>query len=41
MQTRGTTGARTVSWVVRGRGVVRLKVGSCRVGWTLRDIQIS
>jgi hypothetical protein len=41
MQTRGTTGARTVSWVVRGRGVVSLKVGSCRVGWTLRDIQIS
>ena len=40
-RTRGTTGARTMSWVVRGRGVVSLKVGSCRVGWTTRDIQIS
>jgi hypothetical protein len=39
--TRGTTGARTVSWVVRGRGVVRLRVGSCRVGWTTRDVNIA
>ena len=39
-RTRGTTGARTVSWVVRGRGVVSLRIGSCRVGWTTRDVEI-
>lgn len=39
--TRGTTGARTVSWVVRGRGLVSLRVGSCRVGWTTRDVNIA
>ncbi|TSA16723.1 MAG: peptidase M14 [Betaproteobacteria bacterium] len=39
--TRGTTGARTLSWVVRGSGVVSLRVGSCRVGWTTRDISIA
>ena len=40
MQTRGTTGARTVSWVVRGRGAVSVRVGSCRVGWTTRRVEI-
>ena len=40
-RTRGTTGARTVSWVVRGRGVVSLRVGSCRVGWTEREVNIA
>jgi len=39
-QTRGTTGARTVSWVVRGRGALNVRVGSCRVGWTTRRIEI-
>lgn len=39
--TRGTTGARTLSWVVRGRGVLSLRVGSCRVGWTTREISIA
>jgi hypothetical protein len=39
-RTRGTTGARTLSWVVRGSGVVSLSAGSCRVGWTTRDIRI-
>jgi hypothetical protein len=40
-RTRGTTGARTLSWVVRGRGVLSLKIGSCRVGWTTREMEIS
>ncbi len=40
MQTRGTTGARTVSWVVRGRGALSVRVGSCRVGWTNRRVEI-
>ena len=37
---RGTTGARTVAWVVRGRGVLHLQVGSCRVGWITRQVKI-
>ena len=40
MQTRGTTGARTVSWTVRGRGALNVKVGSCRVGYVTRRIAI-
>ena len=39
--TRGTTGSRTVSWVVRGRGVLNLRAGSCRVGWITRDVEIA
>ena len=39
-RTRGTTGARTLSWVVRGTGMVSLRIGSCRVGWTTREIEI-
>ena len=41
MQTRGTTGARTVSWVVHGRGALNIRVGSCRVGWITRRIEIA
>ncbi len=41
MQTSGTTGARTLSWVVRGRGAVDVRVGSCRVGWISRRIDIA
>ena len=32
MQSRGSTSAKTTAWVMRGRGRVRLRVGSCRVG---------
>ena len=39
--TRGNTGARTLSWVVRGRGVVNVRVGSCRVGWTSCRVEIA
>ena len=39
-RTRGTTGSRKLSWVVRGHGVLSLKVGSCRVGWTTREIEV-
>jgi hypothetical protein len=39
--TRGTTGARTVSWVVRGRGTMTVRAGSCRVGWVTRRIDIA
>jgi Zinc carboxypeptidase len=41
MQTRGTTGARTVSCVVRGRGAIDIRVGSCRVGSITRRVTIS
>jgi hypothetical protein len=37
---RGTTGAKSVAWVVRGKGTVELRVGSCRVGWTTRRVEI-
>jgi hypothetical protein len=40
MQSRGTTGARTVSWVVRGPGAMTVRAGSCRVGWITRRIEI-
>jgi Zinc carboxypeptidase len=40
MQTRGTTGARTISCVVRGRGAIDVRVGSCRVGSITRRVQI-
>ena len=39
--TRGTTGARRVSWVVRGRGTMTVRAGSCRVGWVTRRIDIA
>lgn len=41
MQTSGTTGARTLSWTVRGHGALDLRVGSCRVGWVARRIDIA
>lgn len=40
LRSRGTTGARTLSYVVRGRGVVRLRVGSCRVGWVEKAVEV-
>ncbi|HET9045756.1 MAG TPA: M14 family metallopeptidase [Casimicrobiaceae bacterium] len=38
--TRGTTGARTFKWTLRGKGSIDLKVGSCRVGWTSQKVNI-
>ena len=37
---RGTTGAKTVSWVVQGKGTLELRVGSCRVGWTTQRVEV-
>jgi hypothetical protein len=37
---RGTTSAKTLSWVVRGAGTLDLRVGSCRVGWIARRIEV-
>jgi len=38
---RGTTGAKSLAWVVRGTGTVELRVGSCRVGWITRRVDVS
>jgi len=40
MRSRGNTGARTLSWTLRGRGRVRVRVGSCRTGWIEREVEI-
>ena len=37
---RGTTGAKSLAWVVHGRGRVNLRVGSCRVGWVERSVEV-
>jgi len=41
LRSRGNTGARTLSWTVRGRGRAALRVGSCRTGWITRSIEVS
>ena len=41
MQSRGSTSAKTTAWVLRGKGKVRLRVGSCRVGHVERTIDIA
>jgi hypothetical protein len=40
LRSRGSTGARTLSWVVRGAGAVTVRVGSCRTGWVSERIEI-
>jgi zinc carboxypeptidase len=37
---RGTTGAKSLAWIVRGKGTVELRVGSCRVGWITRRVEV-
>ena len=37
---RGTTGARTLTWIVRGKGTVDLTAGSCRVGHVTKRVTI-
>jgi hypothetical protein len=36
----GSTHQRVLHWVVRGKGRLLVRVGSCRVGWQTRDISI-
>ena len=40
MRSRGNTGSRTLSWTLRGRGRVVVRVGSCRTGWIRREVEI-
>jgi hypothetical protein len=39
-RSRGSTGSRTIRWIVRGRGHVTIRVGACRTGWIERRIEI-
>jgi hypothetical protein len=41
MRSRGTGNRRVERVIVRGTGTVRLRVGSCRVGWIERDVVIA
>jgi zinc carboxypeptidase len=41
MQSRGSTSAKTAAWVLRGKGRVKVRVGSCRVGYIENTIDIS
>jgi hypothetical protein len=38
---RGNTGSRTLSYVVRGHGRLTVRVGSCRTGWIEQEIEIA
>lgn len=40
LQSRGSTGAKTLSWTLRGKGVVRVRMGACRTGWIERQIEV-
>ena len=37
---RGTTHRRRTRLAIRGRGTVRIKVGSCRAGWLERELEL-
>ena len=41
MQSRGSTSAKTAAWVLRGKGRVKVRVGSCRVGYIEKAIDIA
>lgn len=36
----GSVSTRNLRWVLRGRGRVTVRVGSCRVGWLQREVQL-
>lgn len=40
MHSRGTTGRRTLSWAVRGAGVVTIRIGGCRTGWVTERVEV-
>jgi hypothetical protein len=39
-RSRGSVSSRTLDWVVTGRGILTLRIGSCRVGWTETRIEV-
>ena len=40
MRSRGNTGAKTLSWTLRGKGVATVRIGSCRTGWITKRVEV-
>jgi hypothetical protein len=40
MRSRGRTGTRQLTWVLRGSGTLSVRIGSCRVGWIEKLIEV-
>ena len=40
MRSRGSTGSKTLSWTLRGRGVASVRIGSCRTGWITERVEV-
>ena len=40
MRSRGTTGAHTARWIVRGAGVLQISARSCRIGVVGRTVEL-
>jgi hypothetical protein len=40
MRSRGNTGAKTLSWTLRGKGLATVRIGSCRTGWITQRIEV-
>ena len=40
MRSRGNTGAKTLSWTLRGKGLATVRVGSCRTGWITKRVEV-
>jgi hypothetical protein len=39
-RSRGSASSKTLSWAVTGSGVLTVRVGSCRVGWIEKRIEV-
>ena len=40
MRSRGNTGAKTLSWTLRGKGLATVRIGSCRTGWITKRVEV-
>ena len=40
MRSRGNTGAKTLSWTIKGSGLVSVRIGSCRTGWITERVEV-
>jgi len=40
MRSRGNTGAKTLSWTLRGNGLATVRIGSCRTGWITKRVEV-
>ena len=41
MRSRGNTGAKTLSWTLRGKGLATVRIGSCRTGWITKRVEVA